>query len=173
MNAPQYFTSWTLTSAEAKKEYHTLVRENHPDLHQDEVLKYTEIMKVVNDEFAKIMAMSLRSENVNFDGMKDESGHAVYSEDIARKIAEIIESIFHMSGIEIEIVGCWVYVGGNSYPYRQELGSLGFRWSGTKKKWYIAPYKLNKRIRGRFTYEQVKALHGSTKVETREVKKLG
>lgn len=39
--------------------------------------------------------------------------------------------------IEIELVGSWIWVSGNTYPVKEQLKEAGIFWAGKKKKWYL------------------------------------
>lgn len=41
-----------------------------------------------------------------------------------KKIRDIITVLSKFSALEIEICGTWIYVRGNTYPYRKELKAL-------------------------------------------------
>lgn len=55
-------------------------------------------------------------------------------------------ALFEMSGITIEILGRWIYVSGNTKPYKDRLGKggkgvagLGFKWNNQKGVWVYNP----------------------------------
>ena len=41
------------------------------------------------------------------------------------------------AGLEIELCGTWIYVRGETYPYRKELKALGLRFNPHKGCWII------------------------------------
>ena len=54
-----------------------------------------------------------------------------------KQIRDIITVLSKFLGLEIEICGTWVYVRGNTYPYRKELKSLGLSYNKYKNCWII------------------------------------
>ena len=44
-----------------------------------------------------------------------------------------------MERVQIEMIGTWVWVSGNTRPYKDLLGKngLGLKWSGPRKMWYF------------------------------------
>jgi hypothetical protein len=50
------------------------------------------------------------------------------------KFPEIIGQIFHFD-ITIEICGNWIWLSGNTRPYREQLKEIGFFYSPKKKMW--------------------------------------
>ena len=53
-----------------------------------------------------------------------------------KALREVLEKIINFSGVDIEIIGQWVWVF-NSYEYRKELKELGFKYASNKKAWYF------------------------------------
>ena len=80
------------------------------------------------------------------------------------KLREVIDRIIHMEGINIEIVGSWVWVDGDTYPWKEELKQNGFRWSRKRKKWHYTPYASGKYYRGSKSFDRIRAEYGSEKV---------
>ena len=48
----------------------------------------------------------------------------------------MLQKIIHFTDITIEICGTFIWISGNSYPYRKELKEIGFKWASQKKQWY-------------------------------------
>ena len=63
-------------------------------------------------------------------------GAAAGSKTEENTLKEKIDAIVGFAGVEINIAGCWLWLSGDSYPYRHNLSLLGFRWSKKKKAWY-------------------------------------
>lgn len=49
---------------------------------------------------------------------------------------EIIEALLRMNGVEVELCGSWLWIGGNTRSHKDELKAAGCRWSSSKKLWY-------------------------------------
>jgi len=79
---------------------------------------------------------------------------------------DAINAIIHLDGIEIEICGAWVWVSGNTKPYKDILGKkgAGFFWASKKNMWYFRPEKWAGG-RGNQTMEQIRENHGSVKIK--------
>lgn len=54
-----------------------------------------------------------------------------FSED--EKLREVLQSIITLQNINIEIVGCWIWVDGNTYEHKDTLKALGFKWAREKR----------------------------------------
>lgn len=62
---------------------------------------------------------------------------------------EVINKLFalKMIDIEIEIIGSFIWITGNTKPYKDEFKALNFRYSPKKMAWYQAPSDYKKRNR--------------------------
>ena len=49
----------------------------------------------------------------------------------------LIAELLKLDGIEIEIIGCFVWITGDTKPHKEELKALSFRWSSNKSAWYF------------------------------------
>lgn len=50
-----------------------------------------------------------------------------FSEDA--KLRDVLQKIINFEGINIETVGCWIWVDGNTYGYKDVLKEIGFKWA--------------------------------------------
>ena len=66
------------------------------------------------------------STNTDYNNMKYD-----FAED--EKLREMLNKIIHFNNIEIELVGAWIWLSGNTYVYKKELKELGFKWACQKK----------------------------------------
>lgn len=87
-----------------------------------------------------------------------------------RQFVDIIDKLMKFDGLEIDIVGTWVWVYGNTHACKEELKEMGFRWASKKKKWYLGEF--TKKKRSSMTYKQIVDKYGVEKHETKKVKKL-
>ena len=145
------------TLEELRKEYKRLVKMYHPDNGGSE-----EVIKEVNTEYERMFeilkngAKTEDERNNKYDINEDEA------------IREMIKKVINFN-VTIEIVGTWIWIGGNTYPIKDALGALGFKWCGNKKLW-AWHYGEWKRVSGKRTYSQIKEKYGYTTVK-KETKK--
>lgn len=111
----KYFTKVT-TIEELKKAYRELSKLYHPDKGGD-----AEIMKVVNNEYEEL-----------FKNLK-------VSEEVAGEFTNIMNDLINIDDLEIEIIGSWVWLSGNTYANKELIKGLGFKWSKKSKMWYHKP----------------------------------
>lgn len=151
----EYFKAdWTTTIEEAKKQYHRLVIENHPDRGGSE-----EVMKRINAEWDY-----LKTHNYNIHQGMDGSTYTNEQQDVPDEVTEhfaaIINALIHLEGISIEICGSFIWVSGETYQWRTLLKGLGFKWARRKQMWYLAPTKKRK-SHGEWSMDEIRQRHGS------------
>ena len=113
----KYFESCK-SKEDAKKLYKKLAFQYHPDKGGD-----VEIMKAINNEFDDFMK--------NFkEEKKDSKKEYEFKSSTYRNL---IEKLIKFDDITIDIVGCFIWITGNTYPIKEELKQLGFRYSKNKK----------------------------------------
>ena len=73
--------------------------------------------------------------HVNKDGETYERDTEETLEEFQTLIAELLK----LDNITIEIIGCFVWVAGDTKPHKDKLKVLGFKWHNKKKCWYKSP----------------------------------
>ena len=90
------------------------------------------------------------------------------SSELSQVMADTLSALVHIEGLDLEICGSWLWVGGNTYPNRSALTAAGLRFSGSKKRFYLNPDKKSggkKKWYGKSrTMDQIRQAHGSRKV---------
>ena len=139
---------------EVKKQYRKLVMEHHPDRGGSE-----EDMKAINAEWDWF-----KKHNYNIHQTKDGSVYTDERQDVPDEVTErfawLINVLIAMEGVGIEICGSFIWLSGNTKPYKEVLKALGFRWARKKRMWYIAPTSYRKRG-GERTMEEIRGWYGS------------
>jgi hypothetical protein len=142
---------------ELKKQYRNLCKLHHPDKGGD-----TETMQAVNAEYAYIV------ENLNtFFYCENETEQKA---DLSR-FASIIEQIEGLP-LDIEIIGAWLWVSGNTYPYRVELKTAGLMFAPVKKMWYYRPAEFRSSNFKPLPIEEIRNKYGSFSVQHKTVNQL-
>ena len=149
----KYFNNCT-TQAELKTTFRNLAKQFHPDLAGFDT---TAIMQEINAEYAFATAKIAKGENLS-----DEEINATILENQAYK--EAIEKIIALQGIEIEVVGAWVWVTGNTYPVKDTIKAAGFFFASKKKAWYFRTEDNAVKKGGKTTLEQIRTKYGSEKI---------
>jgi hypothetical protein len=154
----KYFTESTV--AEIKAKYRQLARENHPDLGGD-----TEVMQEINRQYEA----ALKACNGQVSKSADGAEHTYkWDEETERKLMEIIDKLLSlkMEGVSIDLIGIWIWITGETKPYKEALGKNGLKctWHATRKCWYWKPYE-GKHWGSNASLEDLAATYGSTSVE--------
>ncbi|MBS1975509.1 MAG: J domain-containing protein [Bacteroidetes bacterium] len=148
-----YFNGCT-TIVELKVAYKKLAKQNHPDLGGD-----TATMQAINKEYA--FACAHISKNSDF---SDE--HADSEIRLSELYREAIEKIIHLPAINIEVVGHWIWVTGNTYAARKELKEAGFYFAAKKLAWYFRSDAFKTRG-GKKTLDEIRRKYGAETVNKR------
>lgn len=110
--------------------YRKLALENHPDRGGDKVK-----MQEINAEYAFL-----------FESLKDvhkssrPDGPRTYTAEQKTKetpedFINICAELFKLDGLEVELCGRWLWIGGNTMAHKDRLKALGCKWSKGKQKW--------------------------------------
>jgi len=67
-----------------------------------------------------------------------------------------------MDDIVIEVIGCFVWVSGDTKPYKEILKSLKFKWHSKKICWYLAPEDYRTRSRKDYEMDEIRAMYGTS-----------
>lgn len=140
------------TIEELKAAYKAAALKNHPDMGGD-----VAVMQQINADFEKRFAQ-LKNGAFMADKLDDE---------VPEYFTEIIQDLVVIPGIEIEIVGKWIWVSGDTKPVKDQLKALGMRFSGKRKMWYKAPDEQGKHARSKGSMAEIREKYGSRSVASR------
>lgn len=161
------------TLEELRKQYRDLLKKFHPDNKGGN----TKITQEINGEYDRLFKLlKERHENETADSKesnkKTDFNNIKYDFTEDRKLREVLQQIITFEGINIEIIGCWIWVDGNTYDYKTTLKEIGFKWAREKKKWYFHTEAFRKKSNKVLSMEDIRAYYGSTDIETNGTKKL-
>lgn len=143
----KYFTNKIEKLQDLKNEYKQLAKKHHPDLGGN-----VEIMKIINNEYEYL------KENLH-------TGHTSIPADI-ENFTEVINELIKYN-IDIELIGNWIWVGGDTKPVKDKLKELGFYWASKKKLWYLKPAGAISKSRGNKSIDEIRAVYGSQTIKTK------
>lgn len=156
----KYFTSCR-TIEDVKKLYRELAKKLHPDCggNADE-------FKAMQAEYS-IAFEKYKNIHVNAQGETyTKTAEAAADDCSAEEYADIIDKVIHFEGVNVEVIGSWVWLTGATMIYKDEIKAAGFWWSKTKKAWYYNGSTRKTRRRGRYSMEGLRAKWGSTRFGT-------
>lgn len=120
----KYFDSSIKTLEQLKAAYRRLAKQHHPD-HGGS----TEAMQEINNEYTALFEILKDAHNAAADE-KHQTTEA------PEEFIYIINRLMQLDGLEIELCGWWLWIGGDTYKHRAALKEAGCKWSNSKKRWY-------------------------------------
>lgn len=140
--------SGQITLTLVKKAFRRAAMTYHPDRNP----AGAEMMKVINQAFEVLKG---------FNGVIEEQKAG--EQDYPEALNDALNAIIHCEGLEIEICGAWVWVGGNSFKHKAVLKKAGFKFASKKKRWYFRPDDWQSKGRGTFSMDEIRDTYGSAK----------
>lgn len=140
---------------DVKKLYKKLCKQYHPDLNKDDT---TEIMKQINAEYETAFE---RFKNIHESA--DDNTKTYTSKETTETAAEfmvIINKLVVLEGVNVELIGRWIWLSGNTFPHKDILKGLGFRFASKKKCWYWHKAEDASRNHKEMSLDEIKKLHG-------------
>ena len=120
-----YFTAVS-NVAEIKALYRKLAMANHPDTGGSE-----ETMKDLNTQYHA----ALKGEH----GKDFEGRQYKYNSATEQELMDIISKLAKLEGLDIALIGYWIWVQGDTKPHRAELKASGLKWHSKRLCWYYKP----------------------------------
>lgn len=148
----KYFTD-PQTLESLKSQYRSLAFQHHPDRGGD-----TETMKAVNSEYDTLFTI-LKDVHQTKEGETFTAKQS--TNETPEHFKAIISELMKMDNIVIEIIGCFVWVTGNTKPYKNELKSLKFQWHSKKIAWFLKPSDYKKQSRKDYDLEEIRTMYGT------------
>ena len=139
---------------ELKAEYRRLVMLHHPDRGGD-----TATMQAINAEHDKVFEVLKRKQN--FAAQSNPEVKA--TTETPEEFRMVVEALLKLRGVEVELCGCWLWIGGDTRQHAEALKAMGCRWSPNKAKWYWRHEEAGHKWRRHkpHTMGQIRATYGS------------
>lgn len=151
------------TLEELRKQYKELLKQYHPDNGGD-----VAVMQEVNTEYDKLFKiLKYHHDNAQQDSTNNtesEYSKNMYDCENDKALRDVLNQIINFNGIDIEIIGQWVWVSGNTYACKKELKEIGFKWASQKKMWYWHSESFRKKSKKTLSMDAIRNYYGSTKV---------
>ena len=142
----KYFSNVN-TIEELKKEYRKLAFQLHPDRNNG------------NDAEFKLM---VNEYDLLFKKLQNTTTNKYEATENINDYKDIIDQLLKMDGLEIEIVGYYIYLSGNTYNHKDEIKSLSFLWSSKHKKWFYNGNNKKSKAHSKMSYQDIKNKYGCT-----------
>ncbi len=140
---------------EVKRRYKELAMLHHPDRGGD-----TATMQEINNEYESICKNPI----FNF------AAQSAQDQEEFIRYPEIINQVIGLQGIIIELIGNWIWISGNTYPFRSRLKEIGFYFAPKKVMWYFRPLEYKSTNHSPKTIEYIRAKYGSDTVNFNNAK---
>lgn len=135
-----------------KKHFKKLSRQLHPDFNNGQDSEFKEMLnqyEKVKDK--KTSGSFKKSKDFNLDEM---------TEDFIKAFNSIINL-----DLDIEVLGTWIWVGGETYDFKDILKQNGFKWANKKKQWYFGKRETKGKA---LSMDKIRSIH-STNFEKKQV----
>ena len=152
----KYFSLVT-TLEELKKEYRKLCFELHPDRNHDKDTT-KEFQQMQNEYELKFNEVKNLFKNAKGETYTKENN------EVPEEFEEIINTIIYMNGVDIDIIGSWIWLTGNTKEYKEQIKELKFKWASNKCAWYYHTGSYKKRSNKKFNLDELKEMFDSSKV---------
>jgi hypothetical protein len=162
------------TADEIKNEYRRLARLHHPDLNPGRAEEATRIMQEINAAYDYAANNASKNETPDWQKAKWEGSaekeNEYYEEvfNINLAVRLVVETLVTLDGLEIEVCGTCVWVGGNTFFHREALTGLDLKWAPKKRLWVFFGHEThNKRA---YKMDYIRSKYGSVKVQSSPTK---
>jgi hypothetical protein len=143
-----------------KKQYQKLAKKYHPDAGGT-----TSQFQDLQNEYEKLRNSILRGSNLN----KEQQQNEIQIDDAIRKV---IDALISLENINVELIGKWLWVSGNTYPVKDALKSAGLVFIKKDGVPYWVYKGVESSSRGGTSIEEIKAKYGVHKMDLKPSKKL-
>lgn len=159
----QQFFKGCATTEEVKAKYRELAKKHHPDIEGGNA----ETMKAINDQYDKLIKGIIENDEEIADSEKADFVH------YDTQYREAIEKIIHLTGINIEMVGDWIWVTGETYNNRQALAEASYFFSKNKQAWYFRSDKYKSMNKGKsMSLDEIRGKYGSEEIKSKKQDKI-
>ena len=151
-------------SVKSADELKSLFRKLCNELHPDKGGKSSDFINMMNE----------------YNSIKDSFNKDFEAENLnADKFYNLIQQLDILQGCEIEFIGTFIWIGGDTKTNKDLIKNLildGYntaRWAKNKQLWYFSPMEYKKKSGKAFTMDQIRSSHGvQFKHSTNGLKKL-
>ncbi|MCH5170706.1 MAG: molecular chaperone DnaJ [Oscillospiraceae bacterium] len=138
------------TLEELKKEYRKWAMKLHPDMGGS-----TEDMQILNGEYEALFAR-VKDIHTNKEGQE----YRKATDEAPQDFIKIINELLKLGGIHIEVIGCFLWVSGDTKPHKDKLKALGLKWHNKKSCWFLSPEGYRRQGNQEYSMDYIRDLYG-------------
>ena len=138
------------TAEEAKALYKELAKKLHPDC-GGSTQAFQELQRQFTDAWERLRCIHMTHDGTQYEKETDEA---------AEEYMDIIEQLMSMH-VDVELCGSWLWITGDTKPYKNELKALGARWSANKTCWYIHRGHYRRYHNRAYSLDEIRGMYGS------------
>ena len=147
------------TPAEIKSLYRKLAMEHHPDRGGD-----TRVMQDINSEYHDILKSMHGHTTRGSDGKDHTYYYNYWREDMVTKVLKQLFALNLPDDVEIDVIGTWVWVSGNTKPIKDKLKSIDrMRFNSRRKCWQWSPPGSHS-VASNLSKQELQWIYGGKKV---------
>ena len=144
-----------------KSEYRTLAKLHHPDRGGDTVT-----MQKINAEYHAALERLNGQTSIGTDSKE----HTYYYNREVEQ--EVIDKIFELLALalpntEIELIGTWIWISGDTRPVKDSLKEAGCRWHCKRQLWYWRRFTYRRKY-SNMSMNQLRRSYGCQTFEKKE-----
>lgn len=160
----RYFTNCK-SIEDVKSEYRKLAKELHPDCGGN-AEDFKTMMNDYKRAFERWKDIHATADGGTYGKAKTDS--EAEKEETPEQFAELINQLIRMQGVNIDLVGSWIWLSGNTYEYKETIKELHFFYSRSKQSWYYNGETEYHKRRGHYSMNQIKAKYGCRRFAGKE-----
>ncbi|MDH3740545.1 MAG: J domain-containing protein [Hyphomicrobiales bacterium] len=134
------------TIDEVASAYKFAAKKYHPDINP----AGAEMMKMINVAYETLKERGTATSQAT-------------TENYADALNDALNAIIDLDGLNIEICGAWIWVGGNTKAHRKALKAAGFSYASKKQKWNYRPAGWKSSSRGGWSMQDIRNGYGSVR----------
>jgi len=155
------FDTKTINDIDAlKKQYFKLAKVYHPDAGGT-----TAQFQALQAEYEKLLQNLLAGSSLDEESKKNEVV-------IDKAIRDVIDQLVGIEDLNIELIGKWLWISGNTYPVRNTLKSAGLIFIKKEGKPYWVYKGVESAGRGKTSMDEIKRKYGVTDIRPSAFKKI-
>lgn len=153
----KYFTNCK-TLEDVKQTFHTLAKRLHPDA-GGSAEEFKAMMAEYKEAFNRLKNIHINHEGETYTKETNET---------PEQFADLIRTLTRFNGCIVELIGCWIWVSGNTKEYKDQLKELKFKFSGKKQAWYYHEGEYHKHNKKVFSMDDLRSMWNSTQYENQQ-----